>query len=92
MGSEACLCAEEIHAVCVSAVPSHSIPITHSGCSTSTAFWWIHDVWEWRETQNLLLILSKPGTDSPRGHAFQSNQNLLRMQKDGSGGVRNTND
>lgn len=80
-GNGACLWAEEIPAVCMSAVSCRSILMFHSRCSMNTESQWTHDVWEFTETQKLLLVLSKQGTGSPRGRAFYSNQNFLRMQK-----------
>lgn len=53
---------------------------------------WTPGVWKFRETQCSFLVLSKPGVDSPRGHAFHLNQNFLRLQKESSGILRNTND
>lgn len=68
------------------------LPLLHSEFSLSTAFWQTPDVWKCRDTQCLLLVLSKQGVDCPTGHAFHCNQNFLRMQKEDSGVMRNTND
>lgn len=91
MGQWRCPWAEDIHAVCVSAVSCHSIATIHSRCSMNIDFQGAHDVWEFKATHSLLLVLSKQGTDSPKGCTFCSNQNWLRMQKKGSGVMRNTN-
>lgn len=83
---------EKTHTVCFPAVSYHLILLLHSGCSLITAFQWASGVWECRDTQRLLLVLSKQGVDCLTGHAFHCNQNFLKMQKEGSGVMRNTND
>lgn len=82
----ACLRVEKLSTVWVSTVPCHLIPLKSSQCPRSTDFWWTCDTWEFSETQSackvsvLCIWLT-----------FHLNQNLLWMQKEGSGILRNMN-